>query len=155
MSPAPTFLAILLTCDSRQIRPPIYSIKQSRLRKRRVIRFAVLYFVLLISFILLFFGPIIVANFVDLSSLGKSIPLDLMQPIGQDNNDTFASITGSALVNFGDGSGAAATSAAGGGGGGGGGGSGSAATTSAAGPFDFNSGSTKTKRAAVRWVTIA
>lgn len=114
-----------------------------------------LYFVLLISFILLFFGPIIVANFVDLSSLGKSIPLDLMQPIGQDNNDTFASITGSALVNFGDGSGAAATSAAGGGGGGGGGGSGSAATTSAAGPFDFNSGSTKTKRAAVRWVTIA
>lgn len=141
--------------DSRQIRPPIYSIKQSRLRKRRVIRFAVLYFILLISFVLLFFGPIIVANYVNLGTLGKSIPLDLMQPTGQDNNDTFSSVTGSALGNFGGDAAAATGDSNGGGGGGGGGGSSAAATTSASGPFDFNSGGSSSKRAAVRWVTIA
>lgn len=138
-----------LTVYSRQIRPPIYSIKQSRLRKRRVIRFAVLYFVLLVAFILLFFGPIIAAKFIDLGTLGKSIPLDLMQPTGQNNNDTFSSVTGSALGNFGGD--AAATDDSGSGGGGGGGTTAAAATTTSSGPFNFNAGS----KMAVRWVTIA
>ena len=133
-----------LTLFSRQIRPPIYTIKQSRLRKRRVIRYASLYFFLLIVFILLFFGPLIVSRFIDLGSFG-TIPLDLMQPTGQNNNDTFSSITGSALVNFGQGA-AAAT-----GGGGGGGGDDSAASSSAGGDAVFSFGG----RMAVRWATVA
>lgn len=135
----------MLTTRSRQIRPPIYSIKQSRLRKRRVIRYATLYFVLLVLFILLFFGPIIVAQFIDLKI---SIPLDLMQPTGQNNNDTFSSVTGNALGNFGQDGGAAAT---GGGGGGNTGGSGDTATSSddSGSPFSFGG------RMAVRWATIA
>lgn len=76
---------------SRQIRPPIYSLKQSRLRKRRVIRFAVLYFVMLAIFVALIVGPLVARNFLkDL----PSIPLDLMQPINQDNNDTTTEETG-------------------------------------------------------------
>jgi len=80
---------------SRQIRPPIYSLKQSRLRKRRVIRFAILYFAMFILFIVLVIGPVIVRNFI---TLNLTIPLELMQPTGQDNNDTSASATGSSLI---------------------------------------------------------
>lgn len=116
--------------------------KQSRLRKRRVIRFATLYFILLVVFILLFFGPIIVSKFLPLSTFGN-IPLELLQPTGQWNNDTFSSVTGSALNGLGDGSGAT------GGGGGGGGGGASATASSDSGPFTF------TGRMAVRWATIA
>lgn len=141
----------LLTFCSRQIRPPIYSIKQSRLRKRRVIRYATLYFVLLIAFILLFCGPVIVAKFVDLNSMGLSIPFELMQPTGQNNNDTWSSVTGSALGNFGGDAAATGDSGSGGGSGDDSGGD-SAATTAASGPFDFNAGG---GRMAVRWVTIA
>merc|ERR1712230_264419 len=117
---------------SRQIRPPIYSMKQSKLRKRRVWRYAVLYFALLILFLVLIIGPVFVRKYV--TNL-PSIPLDLLQPTGQDNNDTTSQITGSALHNFGQG--AAAT----------GGDSGQAATTAAAAasssgsnPFTFGGG---------------
>ncbi|KAK4942493.1 1,3-beta-D-glucan synthase [Elasticomyces elasticus] len=94
---------------SRQIRPPIYSIKQSRLRKRRVIRYAILYFIMLILFVVLIIGPVIVRNYI--TDLPK-IPLQLIQPTGQNNNDTSGAITGSALHNFGqDATGAADTAA--------------------------------------------
>ncbi|KAA8906514.1 1,3-beta-glucan synthase component-domain-containing protein [Sphaerosporella brunnea] len=43
---------------SRQIRPPIYTAKQTKLRRRRVTRFSVLYFFLLIVFLALIVGPI-------------------------------------------------------------------------------------------------
>ncbi|KAI9822337.1 MAG: 1,3-beta-D-glucan synthase [Pycnora praestabilis] len=79
---------------SRQIRPPIYSLKQSKLRKRRVIRFAILYFVMLVIFLALIVGPIVAGKF--LTTL-PSIPLNLLQPTGQNNNDTSNVITGSAL----------------------------------------------------------
>ncbi|KAI9844455.1 MAG: 1,3-beta-D-glucan synthase [Sclerophora amabilis] len=72
---------------SRQIRPPIYSLKQSKLRKRRVIRFAVLYFVMFVLFLALIAGPIVVGGQIDSKSL-PDIPQDLMQPNKQDNNDT-------------------------------------------------------------------
>ncbi|KAI5790670.1 1,3-beta-glucan synthase component GLS1 [Peziza echinospora] len=63
---------------SRQIRPPIYSVKQSKLRKRRVIRFAVIYFLILILFLVLTIGPAVVGSkFID--SL-PDIPMELMQP---------------------------------------------------------------------------
>jgi len=102
-------------------------------------RFATLYFFLLVVFILLFFGPIIVSKFINLDSFG-TIPLDLLQPTGQNNNDTFSSVTGSALNGLADGT-AAATGDSG---------SGSAATTSdSSNPFSFGG------RMAVRWATIA
>ena len=46
---------------SKQIRPPIYSSKVSKLRKRRVIRFSILYFVLLVLFVALIVGPVVVS----------------------------------------------------------------------------------------------
>ncbi|EPE25990.1 hypothetical protein GLAREA_01902 [Glarea lozoyensis ATCC 20868] len=73
---------------SRQIRPPIYSMKQSRLRKRRVWRFAILYFVLLIVGLALIVGPIVAGKKVLSDSLIKSIPMDLYQPNNLNNNDT-------------------------------------------------------------------
>ena len=93
----------MLTIPSRQIRPPIYSLKQSKLRRRRVIRYAILYFTMLILFIVLIVGPIIASRF--LTSL-PSIPLQLIQPTGLNNNDTSSSVTGTAEA------GAAATTAA-------------------------------------------
>lgn len=80
---------------SRQIRPPIYSMKQSKLRRRRVIRYAILYFVLLVVFIGLIAGPIVAGKQIPkktLQSLGKSVSLggkfQLMQPNGQNNDNT-------------------------------------------------------------------
>ncbi|KAI9852541.1 MAG: 1,3-beta-D-glucan synthase [Thelocarpon superellum] len=113
---------------SRQIRPPIYSLKQSKLRKRRVIRFAILYFLMLVLFLALIVGPIVAGRFVPKISL----PMKLAQPTGQNNNDTSNSQTGTALN--GAGAGTATT-----------GSPGSAAATKAAQPkttaniFDPNS----------------
>lgn len=118
---------------SRQIRPPIYSLKQSRLRKRRVIRFAILYFALFILFLVLMIGPVIVRQFI---SINLSIPLELLQPTGQNNNDTSASATGSSLI-----AGGAAASA-----GGGGGGASGATTAAAASSSGFNFGAGSTPR---------
>ncbi|EAW06869.1 1,3-beta-glucan synthase [Aspergillus clavatus NRRL 1] len=78
---------------SRQIRPPIYSLKQSKLRKRRVIRFAILYFAMLILFLILLIVPL-VARSMGLAN-NFSIPISgLMQPLDKDNNDTKAYYTG-------------------------------------------------------------
>ena len=113
----------MLTLTSRQIRPPIYSLKQSRLRKRRVIRYAMLYFVMLIIFVVLIIGPIVARKYI--ANLGSSLPLELMQPTGQNNNDTHNSLkTGNFINGMTSGGVATATAAAGTGGGG--------ATTSAA-----------------------
>jgi 1,3-beta-glucan synthase len=73
---------------SRQIRPPIYSLKQTKLRKRRVVRYAILYFFMLIVFVLIVAGPLVAHRFVDTSSIGSSIPMNLLQPTQFDNNDT-------------------------------------------------------------------
>jgi 1,3-beta-glucan synthase len=69
---------------------------------------------MLIVFLVLIIGPVIVRNYIH--SL-PSIPLDLMQPTGQNNNDTSNKATGNGLNGFvggggatGGGSGAAATS---------------------------------------------
>jgi len=86
---------------SRQIRPPIYSMKQSKLRKRRVWRFAVLYFILFVIFVALIAGPIVAGkytdSFVDNLTTGSSNPnglvASLFQPHGQNNNDTGATVT--------------------------------------------------------------
>jgi 1,3-beta-glucan synthase len=77
---------------SRQIRPPIYSMKQSKLRKRRVWRYAVLYFVMLVVFLALIVGPIVAQSeitkaAVKLTNDPKST-MYLFQPVGLNNNDT-------------------------------------------------------------------
>jgi 1,3-beta-glucan synthase len=84
-----------LTQHSRQIRPPIYSLKQTKLRKRRVIRYAILYFVLLVVFLALIIGPIVAGSFLKLD-LGD-LPMHIMQPSGFSNNDTSSTPTGSCI----------------------------------------------------------
>lgn len=77
---------------SRQIRPPIYSLKQTKLRKRRVLRYAILYFVMLIIFIALIVAPLVGGPKInnDINSLtGTLLGGGLAQPIGLNNNDTF------------------------------------------------------------------
>jgi 1,3-beta-glucan synthase len=77
---------------SRQIRPPIYSMKQSKLRKRRVFRYAALYFVMLVVALALLVGPIVAGS--QITSAAKSLTdnpsgtMYLYQPVGLNNNDT-------------------------------------------------------------------
>lgn len=84
----------VLTCHSRQIRAPIYSLKQSRLRKRRVIRYAILYFALLVLFIVLIVAPIVAGKFL----VFQNIPAQLAQPTGLNRNDTRSTETGTAVA---------------------------------------------------------
>jgi 1,3-beta-glucan synthase len=84
-----------LTLFSRQIRPPIYSLKQTKLRKRRVIRYAILYFVLLIVFLVLIVGPIVAGTKFKFAL--PALPMDILQPTGYNNNDTSTSVTGQCI----------------------------------------------------------
>ncbi|KAI9738197.1 MAG: 1,3-beta-D-glucan synthase [Cirrosporium novae-zelandiae] len=79
--------------------------RQTRLRRRRVIRYSILYFTMFIVFVALIVGPIVASKFL---TLNLSIPMELLQPTGIDNNDTSNANTGTAA---GGGSAATATSA--------------------------------------------
>jgi 1,3-beta-glucan synthase len=61
-----------------------------------VIRFAILYFAMLVLFLVLLIAPLIARNVIDQDKL-PDIPLTLLQPIDSDNNDTMSSYTGSGL----------------------------------------------------------
>lgn len=65
--------------------------KQTKLRKRRVVRYAILYFVLLVVFLALIIGPIVAGKQI---KLNVSLPMELLQPTGYSNNDTTAEVTG-------------------------------------------------------------
>jgi len=88
---------------SRQIRPPIYSLKQTKLRKRRVVRFAILYFTLFVLFMVLLIAPAVIGNLGLLDSTFEGLYgnkfMYLMQPSNWNNNDTTSSKTGSGLPN--------------------------------------------------------
>jgi 1,3-beta-glucan synthase len=76
---------------SRQIRPPIFSMKQNKLRKRMVRKYATLYFGILLLFLILVIAPSVAGKQLDVESLAKNLPSfaeGLVQPVGQDNNDT-------------------------------------------------------------------
>ncbi|KAK4231941.1 1,3-beta-glucan synthase component-domain-containing protein [Podospora fimiseda] len=73
---------------SRQIRPPIYSMKQTKLRRRRVIRYAILYFLMLVVFVALIAGPLVAGRFIPKGLWDTMNIMDLLQPTGLDNNDT-------------------------------------------------------------------
>lgn len=65
--------------------------KQSKLRRRRVIRFAILYYVLLVLFVALVVGPAVGGDKIDVSSIADSINglgFKLMQPNNQNHDDT-------------------------------------------------------------------
>ena len=76
---------------SRQIRPPIFSMKQNKLRKRMVRKYATLYFGILILFLALVIAPAVAGKNLNLQSLINKLPpfaSGLVQPTGQSNNDT-------------------------------------------------------------------
>jgi 1,3-beta-glucan synthase len=104
----PYILQLVNEYSSRQIRPPIYSLKQSKLRKRRVIRYAILYFVMLVVFIVLIVGPLVAGKYVK----NITIPMQLAQPTGYNRNDTLPEETGTGAASNG-GTAAASTTAAG------------------------------------------
>lgn len=91
---------------------------------------------MLVVFLALIVGPLVARKY--LKGL-PTIPMNLLQPTGQNNNDTSSEFTGTALVNFGS-NGGAATGAAGGGASGGGGGGGGGSTAAAAPTDGFNFG---------------
>lgn len=64
--------------------------KQSKLRRRRVIRYAILYFVLLVVFLALIIGPLVAKKQIlpSLSSLDDIGGFRLLQPDGQDRDNT-------------------------------------------------------------------
>ncbi|SPO05075.1 probable 1,3-beta-D-glucan synthase subunit [Cephalotrichum gorgonifer] len=88
---------------SRQIRPPIYSMKQTKLRRKRVFRYAVLYFLLLAVFLGLIIAPTIVGPKLPKSAFPSALDdYKLVQPINQNNNDTTAEPTGDPKKGGGD-----------------------------------------------------
>jgi len=75
---------------SRQIRPPIYSMKHTKLRRRRVVRYAILYFVMFVVFAALIAGPLVAGKYIP-KSLWDSMDINnmgLLQPTGLDHDDT-------------------------------------------------------------------
>jgi 1,3-beta-glucan synthase len=74
---------------SRQIRPPIYTLKQSKLRRRRVWRFAVMYFLMFVLFLALIIGPIMAGKALGDDVLGDTFKgNDLIGGLFQPNNGT-------------------------------------------------------------------
>ncbi|CUS22707.1 LAQU0S06e04214g1_1 [Lachancea quebecensis] len=82
---------------SRQIRPPIYSLKQTRLRKRMVRKYCALFFLVLIAAAVCIIGPAVASGQTKgepFSSQTANIKDDMnwlkniVQPRHQDNNDT-------------------------------------------------------------------
>ncbi|KAH8904561.1 hypothetical protein BR93DRAFT_820851 [Coniochaeta sp. PMI_546] len=73
---------------SRQIRPPIYSTKQSKLRRKRVFRYAALYFIMLVVFLALIIGPLVAGKQIPASAFDALKKYDLVQPTGLVNDDT-------------------------------------------------------------------
>lgn len=65
--------------------------KQSKLRRKRVFRYAVLYFIMLVLLVGLIVGPAVAGGMIPKSVTGKIGDVGnfhLLQPVGQNNNDT-------------------------------------------------------------------
>lgn len=76
---------------SRQIRPPIYTLKQSKLRRRRVWRFAVMYFGLFVVFMALAIAPVLGGSKIPMDDLKNSFGKKGMVPLlFQPNNRSSA-----------------------------------------------------------------
>lgn len=80
---------------SRQIRPPIYSLKQTRLRKRMVKKYSALYYIILLLFAACIVGPAVASSKVD-QNIGSSLTgtfANLVQPRNRTNDDTGSTMT--------------------------------------------------------------
>jgi 1,3-beta-glucan synthase len=78
--------------------------KQSKLRRRRVIRYAILYFVLLVVFVALIAAPAVIGDKI-LPSLKKPLAdlagFNLLQPNDLDKDDTWgSSVTGTGIDGY-------------------------------------------------------
>ncbi len=62
--------------------------KQSKLRRKRVFRYAVLYFVMLVLFVGLVVGPIVAGKKIPASVTNSLKSTNLVQPTNLDNDDT-------------------------------------------------------------------
>ncbi len=62
--------------------------KQTKLRRRRVIRYAILYFVLLVVILALIIGPAVAGKYIPTFNLSLLSDNHLVQPTGLDNDDT-------------------------------------------------------------------
>lgn len=62
--------------------------KQTKLRRKRVIRYSILYFLLLIVFVALIVGPAVAGKYVPKDVYDMLKDTDLVQPTGLDNDDT-------------------------------------------------------------------
>jgi 1,3-beta-glucan synthase len=74
--------------------------KQTKLRRRRVIRYSILYFVMLVVFVALIIGPALAGKYVPNSaySFFSGNLAALVQPIDKSNNDTRGTLqTGTAV----------------------------------------------------------
>jgi 1,3-beta-glucan synthase len=60
-----------------------------------VIRYAILYFVMLIVFLCLIVGPVVAGKYL---KFDLNLPLELIQPTGLNNNDTQTTATGSCIA---------------------------------------------------------
>jgi 1,3-beta-glucan synthase len=75
--------------------------KQSKLRRKRVFRYSVLYFVMLVIFVALIAGPIAAGKYVPSSLTSSLKSTNLVQPTGEDNDDTKGSqMTGTGAANY-------------------------------------------------------
>jgi 1,3-beta-glucan synthase len=61
-----------------------------------VIRYAILYFVLLVVFLVLIVGPIVAGKFIHFN---VKLPMEILQPVGYNNNDTSTSGSGVCVNN--------------------------------------------------------
>lgn len=75
---------------SRLIRPPIYSLKQAKLRKRMVRKYCTLYFLILILFVIVIAAPAVAASHIpdDIGTSLSGVFQGIFQPRGTNKNDT-------------------------------------------------------------------
>lgn len=89
---------------SRQIRPPIYSLKQAKLRRRVVRKYSYLYFLVLLFFVAMLSGPPIVNKLIkivdrQLANQDLLQKFRILQPFNSQNDDTGDNLP-SSLVSF-------------------------------------------------------
>lgn len=75
---------------SRLIRPPIYSLKQAKLRKRMVRKYCTLYFAILVLFVVIIAAPAVAASHIPekTGTTFTGVLQGVFQPRGVSNNDT-------------------------------------------------------------------
>lgn len=77
--------------------------KQSKLRRKRVFRYAALYFLMLAVFVGLIVGPVVAGGFIpdDVTELASFGDMDLFQPTNLNNDDTQSTtLTGTGAASY-------------------------------------------------------